>query len=238
MSRLERLTAEDGRTLIVALDHAAFVEHAEPGLAQPGPTVAAAVRAGADGFLMPVGTARRTHQERGRSALVLSVNVGDPRAVDSALRLDAACLKVIVFPGAPGVGDVRPEVAALAARCHRWDLPLMVETIPGGWDAGPEDRTVERLAVTARMVAEAGADLVKTFAPGSPAEMRELARYAGVPVLVLGGGHSERREEMLAAMAGLLDAGAAGLVIGRNVWADRDPAAATTAFAGVVHRRD
>ena len=93
----------------------------------------------------------------------------------------------------------------------------MVEMVPGGWDATREFRRVERLAVAARTAAELGAGVVKTFEPESGEETRQLVEYATVPVLLLGGGPQGDRSVLRRRVAQSLAAGAAGLVIGRNI---------------------
>ncbi|TMC97420.1 MAG: hypothetical protein E6J11_10330 [Chloroflexi bacterium] len=57
-----------------------------------------------------------------------------------------------------------------------------------------------------------------------------------MPVLVLGGPKTYSDQEFLASIRGALDAGAAGVVIGRNVWQSAFPAAMTQALVALVHR--
>jgi DhnA family fructose-bisphosphate aldolase class Ia len=59
-------------------------------------------------------------------------------------------------------------------------------------------------------------------------------RTARVPVLVRGGGRIAD-DEVLRITADVLEAGAAGLVYGRNVIQHDDPSAMTRALASLVH---
>jgi len=57
-----------------------------------------------------------------------------------------------------------------------------------------------------------------------------------VPVLVLGGPKTRGDRDFLESIRGALDAGAAGVVIGRNVWQATSPTGMTQALAALVHR--
>lgn len=126
-------------------------------------------------------------------------------AVETALRLGADAVKVIIFPGwGP---DPRGRLADLAESCARWGMPLLVETIPGGWEAGPEMRTAEALAAAARSAAELGADVVKTFYTEG---FRKAVGHAGVPVLILSGPGRGSGDALVATVEAGLSEGAAG----------------------------
>jgi len=56
-----------------------------------------------------------------------------------------------------------------------------------------------------------------------------------VPVVVLGGEKLADERSLLEAVAGALEAGAAGVAIGRNIWQHRDPAGMTRALVALVH---
>jgi len=233
--RLRRLFGDDGRSLVVAMDHPAFADQVQPGLADPEPIIRAVVAAGSDALLLPPGSAERWSSAVDRAALIVSLPLDDRRGVATALRIGADAVKVITCPWLPGGPDERGRLSVLAAECHRWGLPLMVETVPGGWDATGEFRSVERLAVAARTAAELGADVVKTFAPESGEETRQLVEYATVPVLLLGGGPQGDRSVLRRRVAQSLAAGAAGLVIGRNIWGVDDPQSACAELVKLVH---
>ena len=53
--RMHRLVRDDGRILIVAMDHTSFMDVAPEGLVRYGETCRAVVPAGADAFLSPIG---------------------------------------------------------------------------------------------------------------------------------------------------------------------------------------
>jgi fructose-bisphosphate aldolase/2-amino-3,7-dideoxy-D-threo-hept-6-ulosonate synthase len=85
------------------------------------------------------------------------------------------------------------------------------------------------------MAAENGADLVKTFFTGEAESFRKVTRSCYVPVLVLGGPKTQSDREFLTSIRDAMDAGATGVVIGRNVWQAPSPVAMTQALVALVH---
>ena len=83
-----------------------------------------------------------------------------------------------------------------------------------------------------RVGAELGADLIKTRYSGSVSEFRRSVEACGQPVLVAGG---PRREAGLSGALGtvseVLEAGASGVIFGRQVWQHDDPCEAVSAIA-------
>ncbi len=236
--RLARLFAPDGKCLVVAMDHAAFLDKPLHGLENPGDVIARVAPAGADAFLLPLGSAVRHCRATGRAGIWLSVDTQPPlleRIVETALRNGMDGVKCMVYPGCDTAPDSLANFAALAVECQRWGMPLMAEVIPGGFAAPSETRTPERIAAGARVAMEAGADVVKTFYTGDGESFRSVAEYASVPVVVLGGERAANDRELLASVRGALDAGAAGVAIGRNVWGHSHPDRITRALAAIIH---
>lgn len=178
--RLSRLFAADGRCLVVALDHAGFMDKPLRGLEAPGPVLSAAVAAGANAFLLTLGSAERYAAELGRAGLWLSVEA-DPRLAEpmvaEALRLGADGVKCLVYPGWEARPNSLADFSALALACRAWNLPVMAEVIPGGFLAGPEQRTPAAIAAGARVAFEAGADVIKTVYTGTPESFAMVLAY-------------------------------------------------------------
>lgn len=237
--RLAHLFASDGKCLIVAMDHAGFMDKPLRGLAQPAPLIRQVVPAGADAFLLTLGSAMQCAAVLGRAGLWLSVDAEPPlldHIVETALRIGADGVKCLVYPWWNERSQSVAQFAALAAECRKWGVPVMAEVIPGGFVAGAEMRTPEKIAAGARVASEAGADVIKTFYTGDAESFRLVVEYCPVPLVVLGGERAANDRELLQSVRGALDAGAAGVAIGRNVWQHAHPAKITAALAAVIHR--
>lgn len=123
----------------------------------------------------------------------------------------------------------------LGAQCTAWGMPLLAETIPGGWTAGPDMRTPEVLAAGARVGVEAGADFIKTFATSEPEKFRVVADNCPAPVVILGGEKAGSDRDLLQAVKAQIDNGAAGVAMGRNLWGHATPGKLTAALAAIIH---
>jgi DhnA family fructose-bisphosphate aldolase class Ia len=234
--RLRRIFGADGRALLVAMDHAAFMGPM-PGLDLP--TVAAVCAAGADAVMTTFGTARRiSHQADvlGQVGLVVSLatDATEPEEqVLDALRLGADSVKVLAESGDR---EQWRALARYAHVCDRWGVPLQAEVIPGSFSA--RDRhTPEHIARVARQAAEMGADYVKTLYTGDPDSMQRVVEGATVPVLILGGERSGDEDALLRQVRDAFSAGVAGVAFGRNIWSHPEPGAITARLREVIHGR-
>ena len=232
--RMRRLFRSDGRLLLVAMDHAAFMGPAD-GLDLP--TMCAVVKAGADAVMTTYGTARRAAAEPGllgQAALVLSLDVHAPEPdeqVLNAVRLGADSVKVLA---ASGDHAQWTALQRYALSCERWGMPLQAEVIPGGFDQR-DKHTPQNIASVCRQAAEMGADYVKTFYTGDADSMRRVVQGATVPVIILGGDRQSDEDSLVRQVREALSAGVAGVAFGRNIWSHPDPAAITARLVEVVH---
>jgi class I fructose-bisphosphate aldolase len=138
-----------------------------------------------------------------------------------------------VFPGSP-VDDKLGELRELAAMASAYGLPFLAEAIPVSFTA-TEAHTVANIADAARICAEAGADFIKVPFAGTVREYRAVIEAAFVPVVVLGGARLADPVDALRMASEAMEAGAYGVVFGRNVFQSADPAKMVAALAKVVH---
>ncbi len=257
--RMRRLFAADGRCFDVAVDHGFF---GEPRFLSGIENLAAAldvlVEAAPDAIQLSPGAAPLLQERPGaKPALVMRTDVANvygptveadsryfselvPEAVEQALRLDAACA-VVNLLWIDGRQDLHRDcvrnVAALKARCEPAGMPLMVEPLamrPGASGYGV-DGDPERIRALVRQAVELGADIIKADPTDDLADYPSVIEVAGrVPLLVRGGGRASD-QEVLERTAAVIDAGAAGIVYGRNVIQHERPLDMTRALMSVVH---
>lgn len=147
---------------------------------------------------------------------------------------DAAKMALVYGRSDPTVLSENIEFVADAAQaCNEADLPLVVE--PTLWGQEIDDEfDGEMLADATRIGFELGADVLKTPYPGAE-EFVPMVENAPVPVYIAGGPAVESDREVLEMVASARDAGARGVMFGRNVWQREDPAAVVDAFRRIVH---
>ena len=123
-------------------------------------------------------------------------------AVESAVRLDAACV-VVNLLWLPGRDELLraciENVAALKARCEPAGMPLMVEPLamrPGAEGYGV-DGDPDRICALVRQAVELGAEVIKADPTDDLGDYGRVVEVAGaVPVLVRGGGRASDEEVM------------------------------------------
>ena len=230
--RMRRIFRPDGRTLIVAMDHAGYMGPV-PGLIDPVATVRKVVAGGADAVMTTLGTAHHVIDVLDGRGLVLTVDLHapDPQAlVENAIALGADSLKTLAYWGDDPAG--LRALGRYAVLCDRWGLPFQAEMIPFGFGA-TDKHTPENIAIAARIGAECGADYVKVQYTGDPESFRQVVEGASVPVIILGGARSER--PIAGQVADAVGVGGAGIAFGRNIWSTPDPEAAVRALVAAIH---
>jgi fructose-bisphosphate aldolase, class I len=126
--------------------------------------------------------------------------------------------------------------ARLARACEKWGLALMIEPRSARERTNAEDKTTpELLAMYCRISAEIGADIVKCIYPGNVEALRTVIQGCPVPLLVAGGAKADKPEDAYRQAQSAMEAGAAGLVFGRNIYESNKPAAELARFSGIVH---
>ncbi len=241
--RFRRIFAEDGRALIVAMDHPAYM-----GSGVPPHAAQAVASAGPDAVLATWQLARSRPEEFARCGLILRVDggisdLGDAPKSDTtsllytaeqAMVLGADAVVIMIFPGTPDEGRSLGRLGQLSAECERLGLLVLAESIPGGWGQSV-GWTVESVSRGARLAVELGADMVKTMCPGPSEAFAEVAAACPAPVVALGGPKVDDVDQVVAHAAGVVAAGGRGVAFGRNVWGADDPATLVRRLLAAIH---
>jgi DhnA family fructose-bisphosphate aldolase class Ia len=252
--------ASDGKCLDVAIDHGFFNEWSFlSGIEDMSKAVATVADARPDAVQLSPGQARHLQDLPGpdKPALVVRTDVANcygrelpdvlfselvDRAVETGVRLDAACLCVnlLLLPDRPELlRQCIANVSALRADCERAGMPLMVEPLVMQAGAGGGymvDGKLEKIVPLVRQAAELGADVIKADPCDDLDDYHKVVEAAsGRPVLVRGGGRASDAE-ILKRTEKVMREGARGIVYGRNVIQHRDPRAMVTALMSIVHK--
>jgi class I fructose-bisphosphate aldolase len=113
-------------------------------------------------------------------------------------------------------------------------MPLLVEVLPGGF-SNPQLHTAENTRVACRIAAELGADVIKTKYTGDGKSFSEVVTGCYCPIVVLGGKKMGSDRELLVMVRDAIAAGAAGVVLGRNVWQRSNPRELVSALSRIIH---
>lgn len=244
------LLTPNGQALIVAMDHARTHGTIE-GLADPGAVIDIAVEAGADAIMTTCGVVKR-YRDRlvGRIPTILRLDGGPSlyredwlaytewsllHSVEDALLLGADGVVVMLFVGIPVELETYRIVAKVAGECMRANLPVMVEALPCSSERIPNPKAADAMASASRLAFEHGADLVKTYYTGSIEGFRQVPGNCPVPVLIAGGPKMDTVQETFQVVYDAMQAGAAGVVFGRNIWQSNNPHGMIRALRHIIH---
>jgi DhnA family fructose-bisphosphate aldolase class Ia len=245
--RLKRLqNPASGRILTVAVDHAPSYG-VLPGLENIQAVIDQVAAAGPDALLLMKGTAARCFRPHaGRLALILKSSTLSPyhpqhdvwvSPVEDAVRLGADAIAMALTVGSPHQAELLSNLAALVREAERAGMPVIVHAYPNGELVPPDEvYTAERVGYASRLAMELGVDIVKTFYTGSAESFARVVEVAAPALVVAAGGpRLETDADVLRMAHGVVQASAAGLTFGRNIWQSDDPAGLIRALKHVLH---
>ncbi len=245
--RLKRLMNKDsGRLLSVALDHG-MARGVLPGLEDVAAALASVAAGKPDAVTLHKGIAERCFSRyAGEMALILKCTTFSPyhpaydtwvAAVDEAIRLGADAISMGVIVG----GDRQPEMlrhlGLLSRETELAGMPLVAHIYPRGEGIAENARyDLANVAYAARVAAELGVDIVKTWYTGTPESFQKVVVAARpARVVIAGGAKFDQVEDMLQVTWEALAAGVTGVTYGRNVWQHEQPARLIGALKAIIH---
>jgi fructose-bisphosphate aldolase/2-amino-3,7-dideoxy-D-threo-hept-6-ulosonate synthase len=231
--RAGNLLADDGKALVVALDHGMI--GITRGIEHMGRVIDQVMKGGADGVLITLGAAKRLALKlSGKISIVLSIPF-DPKYVELAAKIGADAVKTMYFGKVPLEWDQMGKISEVAETAEDWGMIYMVEVVPVD-ESGKIIYDLEKIKQAARIGSELGGDIVKTAYVGPPSSYRkEVVDSCLAPIMIMGGPRMETARETLAIVKEAMDAGAVGGVIGRNIWQHTNPEKMTHVISAIIH---
>ncbi|WP_436935128.1 2-amino-3,7-dideoxy-D-threo-hept-6-ulosonate synthase [Halovenus marina] len=244
-ARLDRIGTA-GRHLVVPMDHGITLG-AVKGLVDIESTIDAVTAAGADAVLTQRGIAPRVHPNKNGAGYIVHLNgstsIGPDESdkrptgtVEDAIRAGADAVSFHINVGSEHEPDQITQLSEVTSTAAEYGMPVLAMTYARGHDVRTDDpaKFAEDLGHAVRLGEEVGADLVKTAYSGDPDTFERVVESTRLPVLIAGGSKGTDRET-LSMVRGAVDAGAAGVSMGRSLFQHDDPGAITEAVAAVIH---
>ncbi|UPV73091.1 2-amino-3,7-dideoxy-D-threo-hept-6-ulosonate synthase [Halorussus limi] len=240
-ARLERI-GTDGKHVIVPMDHGITLG-AVKGLVDIESTIDAVTRGGADAVLTQKGIAPRVHDNKNGAGYVVHLNAStsigpdnnDKRltgTVTEAVRAGADAVSFHINVGSKYEREQMAQLAELTDEADEYGMPVLAMAYARG--PGVDEHDAESLGHAVRLAEEVGCDVVKTGYSGDAESFERVVESTRLPVVIAGGEPAGDRAT-LDAVRGAMDAGAAGVSMGRSVFQHDDPEAITRAVTSVVH---
>ncbi len=250
------LNPKSGKSVIIPVDHGIVMGNVE-GLENPFEVLKKLIDIGIDGTLVSPGIGKITmdlFSSKDAPGRILTADIpllstvpgGSGEVigheiiadVEFALRYDFDMVKVLLPWGEREhvqMESVR-VIGELANECDRWNMPLMVEPVLWGESIPKDKRNDPKLIEHAsRMALEMGADILKIPYTGDKSEFKDLVEDLKVPIFILGGPKMDNIQGVLKVAKESVEAGATGIVFGRNVWQNPKMKALVNALKAIVH---
>ena len=240
-ARLDRIST-DGSFLVVPMDHG-ITMGAVKGLKDIESTIDGVTRGGADAVLTQKGIAPRVHGNKNGQGYIVHLNASttigpdedDKRmsgTVEEAVRAGADAVSLHINVGSDYEPKQLEDLASVTGEAERLGIPVLAMAYARG--PGVDGSDPEALGHAVRFAEELGADVVKTGYSGDPDSFEHVVESTRLPVVIAGGSKGTDRETV-EAVRGVMDAGGAGVSMGRSIFQHDDPEAITTAVSAVVH---
>ncbi len=228
---------KDGRSVLLAYDQG--LEHGpssdfDDRNVDPAFIMGIASKGGFNGVVFQKGVAERFYD--GKVPLILKLNgktslpKGEPISrqvcsVEQAVSLGAKGVGYTIYLGSGLEHKMLGEFGKVQEEAHERGLPAIAWIYPRGASV-QNDTSKEIVAYAARAGLELGADAVKIKYTGDSASFSWAVKAAGgVKVFMSGGPKAPTDDDFLNQVKGVMQAGATGVAVGRNVWQNQDPLA-------------
>jgi putative autoinducer-2 (AI-2) aldolase len=239
-NRLNRLIQQDGRALFLPIDHGYFQGPTRK-LEKPGETIKPLIQY-ADAIMMTRGVLRNCVDPAIPKPIILRVsggnsvvgedlsNEGQITSITEILRLNVSAVSMSIYVGSKHEHQTLMNFASLVDQCEDYGIPVMAVTAVG---RELEKRTARYLALCARIAAELGARVVKTYY--CEENFEKVINGCPVPVVIAGGPKVDTELEVFEFVYDGIQKGAIGVNLGRNVWQHEYPVAMIRAIRGIIH---
>jgi DhnA family fructose-bisphosphate aldolase class Ia len=139
--------------------------------------------------------------------------------------------------GCPQQAQLMSNLGELVREAEQAGMPVIVHSYPNGELVPPDEvYSMQRVGYASRMVMELGVDIVKTFYTGSADTFARVVEMASPALVVAAGGpRLETDADVLRMAYDVVQAGAAGITFGRNIWQSENPAAIIRALKQILH---
>jgi putative autoinducer-2 (AI-2) aldolase len=147
--------------------------------------------------------------------------------IEDAIRMNADCLAVQTFIGADGQLSSIENLSAVINAGARFGIPALGVIAVGK----NMERTPQYFKLATRIVAELGAQIIKTYYCDN---FEEVVAACPVPIVVAGGKKLPEQDALTMAYRAM-QGGARGLDMGRNIFQSEHPVAMADAIGRIVH---
>lgn len=240
-NRLSKIVMEDGRALMLAIDHGYFMGAAH-GMEIPKVQVEKLLPH-IDSLMLSPGILTSQIESNFTKGIVLRASGGNTilesdidnegliLSAKNAIKLNASAIAVSIFVGAEHSHQTILNLTNAINDANEYDLPVLGVTAVG--KALKDKKEKRYLTHASRLASELGADMVKTYYCEG---FEEVVKKTTVPIIVAGGPKLDSYKDVLELCYNSIQCGAIGVDMGRNIWQSDYPEAITAGVAHILHK--
>lgn len=240
-NRLSKIVMEDGKALMLAIDHGYFMGAAH-GMEMPKVQVEKLILH-IDSLMLSPGILTSQIDSDFKKGIVLRASGGNTilesdidnegliLSAKNAIKLNASAIAVSMFVGAEHSHQTILNLTDAINDAMEYDLPVLGVTAVG--KALKDKKEKRYLTHASRLAAELGADIVKTYYCEG---FEEVVKKTTVPIIVAGGPKLDSYKDVLELCYNSIQCGAIGVDMGRNIWQSDYPEAITAGVAHIIHK--
>ena len=156
--------------------------------------------------------------------------------VEDAVRLGADAVAMTISVGDDRSAEMIAMLSETVRQAERVGLPVVGHIYAKGNRVPPEqEHALNYVRYAARVGAEVGVDVCKVAYTGSPESFAEVVETCPAMVVASGGPKQDSLEGFINMVCEVMQSGAAGATIGRNVWGAPSIPAVMAALHAIVH---
>ena len=199
------------------------------------------------GVVFQEGVAAKYYKKESGVPLIVKLNGKTSFQGEEPLSLQLCTVKKAAEMGAIGVGytiyvgsqfeeQMMVEFSRIEDEAHEQGMIVIAWMYPRGRKVAGRENDRDVVAYGARLALEMNADFVKIPYTGDPESFAWAVRAAGKTGVLAQGGKKVDWENLEEEVRGVMQAGAAGIAIGRNVWQDENPNEVSKKLAEIVYK--
>ncbi|MDP1743277.1 MAG: hypothetical protein Q8L51_00650 [Candidatus Amesbacteria bacterium] len=154
--------------------------------------------------------------------------------VQKAIELGARGVGYTIFVGSEHEAKMMQEFSAIEDEAHKNNMQVIAWMYPRGKSVKNLETSRDIVAYAARLGLELGADLVKVPYTGDVASFSWVVKSAGKTGVLAQGGFKKDENILLKEASEIMQAGASGMAVGRNIWQNSDPVGLSKKLSKII----
>ena len=154
-------------------------------------------------------------------------------SVKEAAEIGADAIGYTIYIGSDMESEMLRIAGKIEEEAREYGLPFILWSYPRGRGI-EKPNSFEAVSYAARVALEIGADITKIHYTGDKKTFSEVVRAAGRCKVITAGGPLESLDDFFRDATEIMESGASGMAVGRNIWQHDDPMMVSDTIASII----